>query len=327
MALAADNYGRPVRSMRVQVNTTCNFRCFFCHMEGTGIHSEYLSAEEIEKVIETAARWGVNKIKFTGGEPTIRKDIVDIVRRTRKHISGNISMTTNGIMLPKIARDLKAAGLDRVNISLHSIEKEKFEFITGVDGIEEVVKGIRAAHEAGLSPIKVNFVVLKNLNESQIPLMIRLSAEENVILQLIEFETTREMENSGEFQKYHVSLEHIEKDISAKSFRSEFNDLHHRPKYHLMIGGKEAEVEFVKPMRNSHFCDNCTRIRLTSTGMLKPCLMRSDNYRNIISGIRNGVRNEDLDGIFLASVKDREPYWKKEDELENNSEIFWVSEG
>ena len=95
--------------MRIQVNTTCNFKCFFCHMEGTGVHSEFMSPEEIEKVVETAHRWGVNKIKLTGGEPTLRRDIIEIIQRIRKHITGNISMTTNGIMLSRIANELKEA--------------------------------------------------------------------------------------------------------------------------------------------------------------------------------------------------------------------------
>lgn len=327
MAQVTDDYGRPVRSMRIQVNTTCNFGCFFCHMEGTGVHSESLSADEIERIVKVASKRGVNKIKFTGGEPTLRRDILDIVRRTRKHVSGNISMTTNGIMLPKIAKDLKAAGLDRINISLHSIEKEKFEFITGVDAIDQVIHGIRAAHEAGFSPIKVNFVVLKDLNVDQIPLMMKLSAEENVILQLIEFETTREMEHSEDFLKYHVSLEEIEKAVAAKSHKVEYNELHRRPRYHVEHDGRTAIVEFVKPMRNSEFCNNCTRIRLTSTGLLKPCLMRNDNLTNIITSIRKNEPDEDIDRIFVNAAKAREPYWKKEDELENNREVFWVSEG
>ncbi len=327
MPVARDNYGRPVLSMRIQVNTTCNFKCFFCHMEGTGIHSEFMSADEIERIIITAHKWGVNKIKFTGGEPTLRRDIVDLVRRARKHVSGNISMTTNGVMLPKLALDLKKAGLDRVNISMHSIDSEKFQFITGVDALDTVIDGIRAAHDAGLSPIKVNFVVLKGLNVDQIPDMIRLASKEKFVLQLIEFETTREMEDSPEYLRYHMPLDTIEEDVAGRSIRVEFNDLHHRPKYLVPVDGGFAEVEFVKPMRNSEFCNHCTRIRLTSTGMLKPCLMRGDNYRNIISSIRAGSSQEELDSIYLSSVKDREPYWKEEDEVARESKVFRISKG
>lgn len=322
MSPLLDNFNRPVRSMRIQVNTTCNFKCFFCHMEGTGINSASMTPDEIERAVKTASKWGVNKVKFTGGEPTLRNDIVEIVRRTRRHISGNISMTTNGVMLPKLASSLKEAGLDRVNISLHSIDRDGFEFITGTDFLDKVVEGIRAAKKAGLHPIKINFVVLKDLNEDQIPKMIELSAREDVILQLIEFETTREEENSEEFLRYHVPLESIEKSVAEKSYRVDRNELHNRPKYSLKTDDGTAEVEFVKPMRNAEFCNHCTRIRLTSTGFLKPCLMRSDNYTNMISAIRKNMKDDDLDEIFIKAVKKREPYWKAEDEVEGKNKIL-----
>ena len=322
-----DSYGRPVTSMRIQVNTTCNFKCFFCHMEGTGVHSEMLSPEEIERVVEVAARHGVNKIKFTGGEPTLRHDILDIIKRTRKHISGNISMTTNGIMLPALAQKLKEAGLDRVNISMHSIDREGFQFITGVDALDKVVKGIRAAKSAGFDPIKLNFVVLKDVNIDQIPRMIELSSNEGVILQLIEFETVRENENSEEYLKYHVSLEGIEVYLKANAERIEYNSLHLRPRYTINLNGKKAVVELVKPMHNYEFCKHCTRIRLTSTGALKPCLMRDDNYTDIISGIRSDSGNDLLDDIFRKAVMKREPYWKEEDELKNSDKVLWINQG
>lgn len=322
MSSLLDNYGRPVKSMRVQVNTTCNFKCFFCHMEGTGVHSASMSPEEIEKVVKVASKWGVNKIKFTGGEPTLRSDIVEIVERTRKHISGNISMTTNGVMLPKLAERLKKAGLDRVNISMHSIDREGFEFITGTDFLDKVIEGIRAAKKAGLFPIKINFVVLKDVNIDQIPKMIELAAKEDVILQLIEFETTREGEDSDEFLKYHMPLEGIEREVSKSSFKVVKNELHNRPKYSMETEDGIAEVEFVKPMRNADFCSHCTRMRLTSTGLLKPCLMRDDNYTNMIAGIRNGKDDGYLDDVFIKAVKKREPYWKPEDEIEGKDKIL-----
>lgn len=317
--MVSDNYGRPVKSLRIQVNTTCNFKCFFCHMEGTGVHSESLTSSEIEKIVETAHRWGVNKIKFTGGEPTLKPDIVEIVRRTRKHITGNISMTTNGIMLTKLARPLKEAGLDRINISFHSIDRSEFQFITGTDSLEMVRDGIRAAKEAGLSPIKLNFVVLKDINVNQINRMINFAAEEGVVLQLIEYETTKDNVGSEEFLKYHFNLDLIEAEIRKNAISLDYNELHKRPKYLVLSGDRTAEIEFVKPMWNYEFCSNCTRMRLTSTGFLKTCLMRDDNYTNIISAIRNNKGDQVLDDAFLGSVSKREPYWKPEDAFEEKA--------
>ncbi len=291
-------------------------------MEGTGINSASMSPQEIERAIEIAAKWGVNKVKFTGGEPTLRNDIVEIVERTRKHISGNISMTTNGVMLPKLAQRLKEAGLDRVNISMHSIDREGFQFITGTDFLDKVVLGIRAAKRAGLYPIKINFVVLKGINVDQVPKMIELSAKEGIILQLIEFETTKEGENSEEYLAYHIPLDAIEEEVAKSASRLERNELHNRPKYTLQTDDGTAEVEFVKPMRNAEFCSHCTRMRLTSTGMLKTCLMRDDNYTNLISSIRKKKSEDELDEIYISAVKKREPYWKQEDEYESKSKIL-----
>lgn len=315
--MLTDNFGRPVKSMRIQVNTTCNFKCFFCHMEGTGMDSSTLTPREIERVVEIASKWGVDRIKFTGGEPLLRPDIVEIVERTRKHVRGNISMTTNGYMLPEYAKSLKEAGLDRVNISLHSLDRDTFEFITGTDSIDKVREGIKAARDARLDPIKINFVVLKGVNVDQVPRMITLSAEENVTVQFIEFETNRENENSEEFMKYHYDLNVIERKLKKRAIRIEHNDLHNRPIYTVREGDGTSRIEFVKPMHNYDFCNNCTRIRLTSTGFLKPCLMRGDNYQNIISSIRKGGPEESLDEIYKKALLSREPYWKLEDTVKS----------
>lgn len=314
--MIADNYGRQVSSLRVQVNTTCNFNCFFCHMEGTGVHANQMSADEIISIIKVAHSFGVNRVKFTGGEPTLRRDIVEIVRKTRSIMDGEISMTTNGSRLPEIASDLKAAGLDRINVSLHSIDRSGFQFITGVDFLQAALEGIRAAQQADLTPVKVNFVALKGINIDQIERMIQLSSEENFTLQIIEYEVPRELEGSEDYSKYHFPLEQLEKELQERSNRVDHNKLHDRPLFHIPVGKQEARVEIVRPMRNYHFCDNCTRLRVTSTGQLKPCLMRDDNYTEILKHVRSG-NIDDASKAFKESVRKREPYWKKEDAIES----------
>jgi cyclic pyranopterin phosphate synthase len=309
--MITDDYGRPVTSMRIQVNTTCNFKCFFCHMEGTGVHSEKMTPDEIERIVEIGHKMGVNKIKFTGGEPLLRNDIVDIVMRTRKHIDGDISMTTNGFMLPVYAEKLKAAGLDRVNISFHSLEREGFQFITGTDSMDKVIEGIKAAKKAHFDPIKLNFVVLKGVNEDQVQRLVNLSAILGVRVQFIEYETTKESINSEDFQRYHVDLNPIEHEISKSAVEIKHNVLHNRPRYIVQTENGYADVEFVKPMMNSDFCSHCTRIRVTSTGLLKPCLMRSDNYTDILREIRKENSEEKLTNIYVKAVRSREPYWKE----------------
>ncbi|MCL4341616.1 MAG: GTP 3',8-cyclase MoaA [Candidatus Thermoplasmatota archaeon] len=318
--MITDNYGRPVTSMRIQVNTTCNFKCFFCHMEGTGVHSEKMTPDEIERIVEIGHKMGVNKIKFTGGEPLLRNDIVDIVKRTRKHIDGDISMTTNGFMLPVYAEKLKAAGLDRINISFHSLEREGFQFITGTDSMDKVIEGVKAAKKAHFDPIKLNFVVLKGVNEDQVQRLVNLSAILGVRVQFIEYETTKENIDSEDFQRYHVDLDPIEHEISKSAVEIKHNVLHNRPRYIVQTEDGYADVEFVKPMMNSDFCNHCTRIRVTSTGLLKPCLMRSDNYTDILREVRNGNSEEKLTNIYVKAVRSREPYWKEN--YENSGKVL-----
>ncbi len=312
--MLADNFGRPIKSMRIQVNTACNLKCFFCHMEGTPVHMDAMLPQEIEAVVRTASGYGVNKIKFTGGEPLMRRDMAEIVARTRKHISGDISMTTNGFFLPKYARELRNAGLDRVNISMHSIESEGFRFITGTDGLSKVRSAIASAKDAGFHPIKINFVVLKGVNEDQIESMLEFCAENGVTLQLIEFETTREGLESEQYQKYHRDISYLVEEFSVRSDGIRYNDIHLRPRFNVETAKGRTEVELVMPMKNWRFCNNCTRMRLTSEGRLKSCLMRSDLDVDISEFSRKG-KELDLSRAFVRAVKMREPYWKIEDEI------------
>ncbi len=307
--LLYDNFGRPVNSMRIQLNAICNFHCIFCHMEGTERSMQYMTPEQIENVVEVAATHGVNKIKFTGGEPLLREDILEIVRRTRKHITGNISLTTNGVELPKLAKGLKEAGLDRVNISMHAIDEYNFHFITDTkkNFLPIVKHGIEAAKEAGLGPIKINFVLMKNVNEDQVDGMIKFCAENNCTLQLIEFEANVDKEHSEEYIKYHVSLEPIEKRIQKHAINVEHNTLHNRERYNVKTDYGNVKIEFVKPMRNTDFCKHCTRLRLTADGQFKTCLLRENDYFDIKGVLDDGA---EIDNVFREAVKARVPYWR-----------------
>lgn len=305
-----DHFGRPLNSLRIQLNASCNFKCFFCHMEGTDENAVTLSPEEIEKVVEIAAKNGVNRIKFTGGEPLLRKDLEEIIGRTREHIPGDISLTTNAFYLKPRASGLKEAGLNRINISMHSMEKEQFIDITEVDAIEKVEEGIDASISAGLWPIKVNFVVLKGINDNQIDSMIEFTAKKGVILQLIEYETDKEGESMERYRKYHYDIRPIENGLIRKAQRIEYNSLHNRRRIHVrMSDGKEGVVEFVRPQRNSDFCNHCTRLRITSRGEFQTCLNRSDQLFSF-----KGKDNEQIFDEFRKAVNSRVPYWRETDE-------------
>jgi len=263
-----------------------------------------MTPEEIQKIISIAASFGVKRVKLTGGEPLLRNDILDVIYRIRSvHGIKDISMTTNGTLLAEYAKKLKEAGLDRVNVSLDSLNPEKFRQITCSDALDSVISGIKEAVKASLCPVKVNMVLLKDLNEYEVTEMIDFTKKNGLILQIIELESSNEDEI---FQKYHVSLKRIEECLKSKADKVSVRRMHHRRKYYLHGGG---EVEIVKPMHNREFCKYCNRIRITSDGKLKPCLFRNDNLIDLLSPMRRGASEEFLRSLFLEAVKMRKPYF------------------
>ena len=301
-----DRYGRPVTGLRISVTSLCNLNCIFCHNEGTGEASgNLMTPEEIERVTKIAMEFGVNSVKLTGGEPLIRRDILDIVRKIHETPGiKEVSMTTNGVFLSEYIYDLKKAGLARVNVSLDTLNAKNYKRITGVDALKSVIDGITKAKDAGLHPVKVNMVLLKGLNEHEVPEMIDFARKNSVILQIIELESPDENEF---YRKYHVSLDSVERLLEGMAEYITVRKMHHRRKYHLRGDG---EVEIVKPMHNTEFCRNCNRIRVTSDGKLKPCIFRNDNLVDMVGPIRRGEPEEKLKKLFLEAVKRREPYFK-----------------
>jgi cyclic pyranopterin phosphate synthase len=298
-----DPFGRSVNSLRISVIQRCDFNCFFCHREGESNPHGVMTPDEIEAVVSMAADLGVRKIKLTGGEPLLREDIAEIVSRISPYVE-EVSMTTNAFHLAELAGKLKTAGLRRVNVSLHSACPEVFKEITGWNVLPEVKEGIMAALEAGLRPVKLNMVVMKGVNEREIPEMIDFAKDLGVTLQLIEYQPLER--GAEEWERYHHDLRPLEEELESRSERIVEREMHRRRQYHLKGGGV---VEVVRPMHNSHFCGYCTRLRLTSDGRLKPCLMREDNHVEAVSLIRNGAGREALVAAFREAVSKRRPYW------------------
>ncbi len=299
-----DPYGRNINSLRISITQRCNFNCFFCHKEGEHNPHGELTTEEIEAIVSTAADLGVRKIKITGGEPLLRDDVVEIVRRISPHVD-EVSMTTNAYYLADKAIALKEAGLKRVNISLHSASLRTFRMITGMDALVKIRKGITAAVECRLEPVKINMVVLKGVNDGEIQDMIKFSQDVGVTLQLIEYQP---LERGAEnWRRFHYDLRPLEEELEARSERIVERELHRRRQYYLRGGGV---VEVVRPIHNSRFCMFCTRLRMTSDGQLKPCLMRDDNLVEIVSLLRKGKTQDVLVKAFKEAVARREPYWK-----------------
>ncbi len=308
-----DNYGRNINNMRISVTQKCNLDCFYCHHEGEdkeAVENGYMTSMEIEKIAEIASKIGIEKLKITGGEPLLRKDIIEIVEKTSKHMK-EVSMTTNGVLLEDCAYDLKKAGLKRVNVSFDAFDPETFQRITNKDAYQEVKRGVITAINTGLSPVKLNMVVLKGINDKDVPLAIEFASGVGAILQLIEFETNVKDAKKPLFKKYHKDLCKIEEGLAKKAFEIKQRKMHRRNKFILQSQNNGmAEVEVVRGMHNSIFCANCTRLRVTSSGELKPCLLRSDNHINIIDPIRNGFSDEELIALFKRAIDLKEPYWR-----------------
>ncbi len=301
--------------MRISVTQKCNLDCFYCHHEGENGKKEnfvngHMTPSEIEKITEIASQVGIEKLKITGGEPLLRKDIVDIVERTSKHMK-EVSMTTNGVLLGRFADILKDAGLKRVNVSFDAINPITFQKITNKDAYYEVKDGVKAAITAKLSPVKLNMVILKGINDNDIPLAIELASNFGAILQLIEFESNLEEAHNPLFKKYYYNLNGVEKGLAKIALEVRQRNMHRRKKYILPSENNgKAEVEIVRGMHNSVFCNNCTRLRVTSGGGLKPCLLRNDNYIDIINPIREGASDEELVTLFQKAIHKKEPYWR-----------------
>ncbi|MBM4237815.1 MAG: GTP 3',8-cyclase MoaA [Euryarchaeota archaeon] len=299
-----DPYGREITNLRVSVTQRCNLRCAYCHREGERSPGKEMTATEIGRLVSVGASLGMRKLKLTGGEPLLRNDIVEIVGRCRKLVD-EVSMTTNGILLDELSGALREAGLRRVNVSLDTLDSNKYKAISGVDALEDAIDGTRRAVEAGLSPVKINMVVMKGINETEIEEMIGFSRDIGAVLQLIELEAPREKVNDAFYSEYHYPLDTIESAFASRAVRIVSRSLHRRMKFYL-----PEEVEVVRPMHNTTFCANCHRLRITSDGMLKPCLLTENGLVDVLSVARSGASDEELSDQFRRAIDAREPYWR-----------------
>jgi len=303
-----DNYGRPTLNLRVAVTQNCNLRCGYCHREGEtgpGSSSE-MSVDEIVKIVKVAVGLGISRVKLTGGEPLYRKDIVDIVAGIGK-LRGlqDLAMTTNGCFLASLAKDLKANGLRRVNVNIPTLSSETYRDLTGGGDLRNVIDGIREAVRVGLFPVKLNMVLLQGVNTGEVERMIGFAERAGAILQLIELEPINVSDEY--YKKHHFELDDIEERLKKQAYEIKTREhMQNRRIYFL----PRAKVEVVHPIENTEFCQHCTRLRVTSDGKLKPCLMRNDNLVDILTPLRNGADGKALTQLFTEAIKRREPYFR-----------------
>ncbi|MCL2642090.1 MAG: GTP 3',8-cyclase MoaA [Candidatus Bathyarchaeota archaeon] len=295
-------------NLRISVTQQCNYNCTYCHREGEAEQSNNveMTVEEIVRIAKVAVDLGVTRVKLTGGEPLMRKDLCQIVSGIAD-IAGlkDLSLTTNGSMLSDIAKELHTAGLNRINISLATLNSEIYHKLTS-GTLDKALAGIEAAVKAGFNPVKLNMVILKGINEQDSSDMIAYAEKTRVILQLIELDPVNI--NDTYYKQYHHSLDEQKEMLRQKALNiKQRHFMHNRLIYHLP---NTTTIEVVHPIENTDFCMHCTRLRITSNGKLKPCLMQNNQLTDILTPIRQGADNEKLKQLFKQANQQREPYNK-----------------
>ena len=310
-----DSHGRVIDYLRISLTDKCNFRCIYC-MPEEGVcamsHDEILRIEEIEAIARVAARIGIKSVRLTGGEPLVRKGVVGLVQ-SLSEMPGieNISMTTNGVLLPRMADDLKAAGLSRVNISLDTLDPAQFEFITRVGKIESTLAGIDAALEAGFDPVKINAVTVRSLNQDYLAFA-KLSIDRPLHVRFIEYMpvgTSGGSDGTGWGKADVVPSEELLGIINERARAEGLPELVPTGKDDKPIGwgparyfefpGAKGTVGFISPL-SRHFCSECNRLRLTADGKLRPCLF-SDREIDVRAAMREGGE-EAVYNCFLEAL-------------------------
>ena len=294
-----DNFGREISYLRVSITDRCNYRCIYCKPEEQFEfipHEEILRYEEIVEIIEEAVNLGVTKVRITGGEPLARKGVVDFIKKLReiKKLE-DISLTTNGFFLSEYAEKLKDAGLNRVNISLDSLQEEKYKRITRGGSLEKALKGIDSALKAGLLPIKINTVLIRGINDDEVEDFVRLTLGRPLNIRFIEFMPSGE-ELKDNYRDKFISVLEIKESLAEKySFRPiDINSGNGPAKYYQIKGG-QGTIGFITAL-SQHFCKTCNRIRLTSEGKLRPCL-----FSNMEVDIKQAIRNAKTDDKIIRS--------------------------
>lgn len=301
-----DTHGRAINYLRLSVTDRCNLRCGYC-MPEEGVaalrHEEVLSYEELLAVATAAVSLGVSKIRVTGGEPLVRRGIVDFVRRlSALPGSPEVVLTTNGLLLAEHAHALKSAGLGRVNISLDTLRTERFLAITRREGLEQVLAGIKAAEAAGLAPLKINMVPLLGVNADEIADFARLTLEHSWEIRFIEYMPV----SSGLAYppEYRMPASDIRAELARISPLLPIDrDQSNGPAQLFRYPDSLGRIGLI-PAVSSHFCSDCNRLRVTADGRVRPCLL-SDQEIDLRQHLRSGASIEALAGLLAEAILDK----------------------
>ncbi|MGC2161235.1 MAG: GTP 3',8-cyclase MoaA [Silvibacterium sp.] len=307
--LLTDSHGRAITDLRVSVTDRCNYRCVYCRTGNEGAQYAELPISDYLRIIGVFTSLGIEKVRLTGGEPLLRKGLVDLVRELEKLKTCvgeklDLALTTNGHLLEGLATPLKDAGLSRITVSMDAVDAATFERITRVPGsFERVLRGIRAAQSAGLAPVKVNCVLLRGFNDDQIPLFAKFAREEGVIVRFIEFMPLEEdrlwtPESVVPIREVVAQLETVRPVVRLQpNTRSET-----AVRYTFDDG--VGEVGIIAPVSQA-FCGQCSRIRLTSDGKIRTCLFSQSDH-DLYAVLRRGGTDADLAAYITKVVEKKE---------------------
>jgi cyclic pyranopterin phosphate synthase len=319
-----DSFNRRIDYLRVSVTDRCNLKCVYC-TPAKGLRpfrkSDLMTDEEITRFITIALRHGLRKVRITGGEPLLRKNILQLIASIKKTGVREVSLTTNGLMLSRCARELKSAGLDRVNISLDTLDPEKYRTIANGGDINLVKDSIRAAERAGLVPVKINVVPIRGLNDDEIVSFASLTITRNYHVRFIEFMPAG-CNGLWSREKCVPSREVMEK-ISVLGSLKKLSFKGIGPSRNYRIQGAEGVIGIISPV-SDHFCNFCNRLRLTANGKVRPCLF-SRKEIDIRTPMRNGASDDVIDGLFLRAVSVKPEGHKLHSFMSGNSPVTSMS--
>ncbi len=305
MTKLVDSYKRKIDYMRISVTDRCNLRCIYC-MPSEGIDltepGKILRYEELLRIARIGAKNGISRLRITGGEPLVRKGIVGFIHDL-SNIEGiqDLSLTTNGVLLGEYAEELKRAGLNRINVSLDSLNRERVKKLTRGDCLDTVLQGLEAAERAGLTPVKVNMVVIKGFNDDEIMDFAEISKTKPYHIRFIEY-MPFDTEEGWQKEKC-ISAKDIQERIVAreKLIPVESRRNASGPARRFRFEGALGEVGFISPV-TEHFCGSCNRLRLTADGKLRTCLF-SDTEIDIRDALRDGSNDKVIEDILFHAVK------------------------
>lgn len=312
MSKLIDTYGRVHRDLRVSLTDRCNLRCNYCLPEefSNWLPSEnLLSADELLQVIQVAVSAGITEVRLTGGEPLLRPDIVQIVERISKlENAPKLSLTTNGIRLAELAQPLKNAGLERINVSLDTLRPERFNELTHRDRFDDVIKGLKAARDSGLAPIKINTVLMPGINTDEATELLHWALSEDFRLRFIE---QMPLDAGGLWNRTNmVTADDIFESLKAEFELTPVSNRGSAPAEEFLVNGGPGTVGIIASVTRP-FCGDCDRLRLTSDGQIRSCLF-SQTETDVRSVLRNKEisqeqKIEKIEKLFIRTVADKLP--------------------